>query len=231
MFTLSDVAIGYIMCRYVSTVNMKRYNFSMPTPKQYHHGNLRQALLDASLSLIREQGHGSFTLREVARLAGVSHTAAYRHFRDKQDLLAAIAQNGFLRLTAYLRKPAPKARTPLDRLQRAGIAYVEFALDHPEEFSVMFSLTLDAAADSEAKEAASGAFTALVEFVQAWKPAVTNQSLDVLTLARIAWVQVHGLAELARKNQIHGLRTRKEILAFAAVATGVLLHGLEFPSS
>jgi len=78
----------------------------MPKPRSYHHGNLKQALLDASLELIRKSGPGGFTLREVARMAGVSHNAPYRHFRDKEELLAELAAEGFRRLTAAMVKAA-----------------------------------------------------------------------------------------------------------------------------
>ena len=72
----------------------------MKPARSYHHGNLKHALLDASLALIRTVGPGAFTLREVARRAGVSHNAPYRHFRDKGELLAALAADGFDRLTS-----------------------------------------------------------------------------------------------------------------------------------
>src|SRR5437016_3468378 len=103
----------------------------MPRTKPYHHGDLRTALLEASLALIRQEGPHGFTLREVARRAGVSHTAPYRHFRDKDDLLAAIAENGFKRLTGMMRATLSNRRDPLRRLQNVGLAYVAFALDQP----------------------------------------------------------------------------------------------------
>ena len=113
----------------------------MAASKPYHHGYLRAALLDASLALIRKEGLHGFTLREVARRAGVSHAAPYRHFRNKNDLLAAIAEDGFNRFTAKMREAASKGDSPLERLQMAGIAYVQFGLDRPEEFEVVCSVT------------------------------------------------------------------------------------------
>ena len=88
----------------------------MRTPRSYHHGNLKQALLEASLNLIREVGPGAFTLREVARRAGVSHNAPYRHFRDKEELLAALAAEGFDRLTDAMTKAAESATERLGAL-------------------------------------------------------------------------------------------------------------------
>ena len=75
------------------------YNENVPAARPYHHGNLRQALLDAAIRLIAEVGPAGFTLREVARRAGVSHNAPYRHFQDRDDLMAAVAAQGFRELT------------------------------------------------------------------------------------------------------------------------------------
>src|SRR5579871_2133171 len=109
----------------------------MSRARPYHHGNLKQALLGAALELIAETGPRGFTLREAARRAGVSHNAPYRHFRDRDELLAAVATEGFDRLTKAMAGAARKVR-PLDRLRRSGIAYVDFALRWPQHFAVMF---------------------------------------------------------------------------------------------
>src|SRR5271166_2750989 len=98
---------------------------AMPRPRSYHHGNLKQALLEASLDIIRKAGPGAFTLREVARRAGVSHNAPYRHFRDKEALLAALAAEGFDRLTAAMAKAVESATSALERFRLAGRGYVE----------------------------------------------------------------------------------------------------------
>ena len=88
-------------------------NMNMSVKRSYHHGNLRKALLDAGVALIGEVGPKGFTIREVARRAGVSHNAPYRHFRDKDELLEAIALEGFGRLTAAMKKrSAAGARIP-----------------------------------------------------------------------------------------------------------------------
>src|ERR1035438_6082563 len=98
----------------------------MPKRRPYHHGSLKQTLLDASLALIRKSGPGGFTLREVARRAGVSHNAPYRHFRNKEELLAALAAEGFDRLTAAMAKAVEPATGCMDRIQASGRGYVEF---------------------------------------------------------------------------------------------------------
>src|ERR1700751_4159428 len=100
----------------------------MSKRKPYHHGNLREELLEAAISLIAEVGPTAFTLREVARRAGVSHNAPYRHFRHKDDLIASVAAEGYRELTDAMRRAAAKHPRAVDRLKHAGLAYIEFAL-------------------------------------------------------------------------------------------------------
>ena len=112
----------------------------MTRSEPYHHANLRKTLLDAAVTLIGEVGPRAFTLREVARRAGVSHNAPYRHFVSKDELLAEVAAEGFDRLTASMRKSMARATSPRERLQQCGCGYVAFALRWPQHFLVMFDL-------------------------------------------------------------------------------------------
>ena len=96
--------------------------------KPYHHGHLEETLLETAIQLIGEVGPAGFTLREVARRAGVSHNAPYRHFADREKLLAAVAAQGFRELTQAMRDATQGQAEPLDRLKVAGLAYIEFAL-------------------------------------------------------------------------------------------------------
>src|SRR5262249_49550866 len=106
----------------------------------YHHGDLKNGLIKVALELIAESGAESFTLREAARRLGVNHRAVYRLFEDKRSLLAAVAEQGFARLTEQGGKE--RARWPedqvIDRLLGMGVAYVRFAIAHPGHFLVMF---------------------------------------------------------------------------------------------
>jgi AcrR family transcriptional regulator len=201
------------------------HNRFMPARKPYHHGDLRTALLNASRTLIRKKGLDGFTLREVARRAGVSHNAPYRHFRDRDDLLAAIAEEGFNGLTARVRGAASKGTGPLDRLRMAGIAYVQFGLDRPEEFNVMFSIVPDPKSHPSAKAAADASFQSLLDLIAECQRAGLLARYDALTAARIAWAQVHGIAELARRRQF-AFRTREEIADFTAIAATALQTGI-----
>lgn len=198
----------------------------MNQSKPYHHGDLRGALLQASLELLRHPTPGGFTLREIARRAGVSHNAPYRHFRDKDDLLAAIAEQGFERLTAAMRSAAGKGQTPFQELQSAGIAYVEFAQAQPEHFSVMFSIDLRENRHVSAKAAADRCFAELVKLVVASRQAQSPRSVSPETAALVAWTQVHGIALLALRGQLR-FRGRREIREFAKLATEAIGRGLQ----
>jgi AcrR family transcriptional regulator len=200
----------------------------MAATKLYHHGNLRSALLDASLALIREEGLHGLKIREVARRAGVSHAAPYRHFRNRADLLAAIAEDGFNGLTAKIREAASKRDSPLDRLQMAGIAYVKFGLDRTEEFHVMFSVKLDPHIHASARAAAEASFAALLALVVDCQRAGLLKRYEPRTAARICWTHMHGITELATRRQF-GFRARKDVLNFTVIAIGALLTGIADP--
>src|ERR1700747_1070057 len=108
-------------------------------PRGYHHGNLKEALIRAALDLIAEKGTAGFTFAEAARFAGVSPAAPYRHFRDRDELMASVALRGFERFAAGLCRAwdngAPDAFTALERL---GKAYLDFAHNEPAFYSAMF---------------------------------------------------------------------------------------------
>ena len=109
----------------------------------YQHGNLREALVQAGLKLLSEGGVEGLSLRAAAQLAGVSHAAPYRHFKDKDALVAAIAEQGFRLLTASMRAElavldAGQAADPHQRLAAVGKGYVQFALQHPAYLRVIF---------------------------------------------------------------------------------------------
>src|SRR5260370_16465797 len=138
----------------------------MGTPKPYHHGNLRETLLQSAIRLIAEVGPTAFTLREVARQAGVSHNAPYRHFHDKDALLAAVAPQGYGELTDAMLEAAGRESNVLDRLEHAGLAYVSFALRRPEHFTVMFDAPFSKQTHPEAADAAERAFSVLLSLVK-----------------------------------------------------------------
>ena len=167
-----------------------------PLKSAYHHGDLRSALIEAGLAVLAEEGDpAALSLREAARRAGVSAMAPYRHFADKDALLAAIATIGFERLAAVLRV-ADAAAAPLAALRAQGVAYVAFACANPALFRLMFGAGAPAKAN-ELAAAANASFKLLADRVASIVP--PHEAVD-RTLAD--WSLVHGLAMLAVDGQL-----------------------------
>jgi AcrR family transcriptional regulator len=182
--------------------------------KPYHHGNLREALLAAAIRLIAEVGPTAFTLREVARRAGVSHNAPYRHFRDKDDLMAAVAAQGFRELTQAMLEAAAHQSDPLRRLKHSGVAYVTFALRRPEHFTVMFDAPSSKRKHPDSAQAAEQAFSTLLDFVKSCQKEGRLPSGSPLELALLAWSMVHGVAKLAITGRLP-YQSKADVLKFA----------------
>ena len=182
--------------------------------KPYHHGNLREALLESAIGLIAEVGPAGFTLRELARRAGVSHNAPYRHFRDRDALMAAVATQGFRELTHTMLRAADAKSGALDRLRRAGLAYIAFALRRPEHFAVMFDAPMAVKTHPDSAEAAEEAFGTLVNFVKKCQDEGRLTPGHPHQFALLAWSMVHGIAKLAITGRLP-YRSKAEILRFA----------------
>ena len=199
----------------------------MAKPRSYHHGNLKQALLKASLELIRKSGAGAFTLREVARMAGVSHNAPYRHFRDKEDLLAALAAEGFDLLTAAMVKAAGSASGAMERFRLSGRGYVEFALRYPQHFAVMFDAPWPRDPHHQCHgRRASGRLRTLVGYVEACQARGDSCRRETPGhFALLAWSMVHGVAKLAISGRLP-MTKAADVLNFTDTATGALTRGL-----
>lgn len=155
----------------------------------YHHGDLRAACLRAARELLEEDGSAGLSLRAVARRAGVSATAPYRHYADRDALVSAVAAEGYRELVESLATAHPDPRTP-DELASVAVAYVRFALDRPAMFRVMFAEPCDP--NSAERVAATAAISGYVRgIVQAAFPGT-----DPDALATAVWALVHGLAFL-----------------------------------
>jgi len=170
----------------------------------YHHGNLPSALVAAGLALVESRGVGALSLREVAASARVSATAVYRHFADKDALLAAIAAEGFAKLNAEFDAAvsAGGAQDPVSRLHALGSAYVRQALGHPGLFRLMFgSRQGSRARDARLNEEASRAYHTLEAAVAACIGGAANRkTISATTVA--AWSMVHGYAMLCLDGQL-----------------------------
>jgi AcrR family transcriptional regulator len=164
----------------------------------YHHGNLREALITAALELIARKGPAGFTFAEAARAAGVSAAAPYRHFRDRDALMADVARRGYelfeQRLTTAWDEGRP---APLAALDRMGRAYLAFAREEPAYFSAMFESGLPLDQHRDLHEAGDRAFSVLrtaCEAVVATLPASSRP--PALMLALHIWSLSHGIASL-----------------------------------
>ncbi len=183
--------------------------------KPYHHGHLREVLLQAAIRLIGEVGPAGFTLREVARRAGVSHNAPYRHFPDRESLLAAVAAQGFRELTLAMREASKQESGALEKLKRAGLAYIEFALRRPEHFAVMFDSPVTKDKTQGSAEAGEEAFGTLVTLVKGAQDEGRLAAGETLQLALLAWTMVHGIAKLATAKRLP-YKSKAQILNFAS---------------
>jgi AcrR family transcriptional regulator len=177
-----------------------------PRKKQaghYHHGDLRRALLQEALRTIQATGVEQLTLRAVGQTLGVSRTALYRHFSDKQALLAAVGREGFRTLREALTaawNEHGKGRTGFEAM---GNAYVRFAVAHPSHYRVMFGGFLESCAkDAEFVAEANGAFQVLVDSLADQQRAGIVRKDDPQLLGRFIWSVVHGIAMLAIDGQL-----------------------------
>jgi AcrR family transcriptional regulator len=168
-------------------------------PKRYHHGDLPRALLDSALRIVEAQGTDALTLRAVARLAGVSQAAPYRHFANKEAILAAVAEEGFRSLLAAIRQSVQACDdVPLARLRAVGIGYVTFATSHPSHFRVMFGRDLaDRSAFPALRQVADDTLAMVVGAIaDCQRAGLVRPEEPAADLALIAWSSVHGLSAL-----------------------------------
>lgn len=213
------------------------------TPKEgrYHHGHLRRALLDTALQLITERGVHSFTLREVARQAGVSHAAPYHHFADKSALIEALTVEGFESLTAVLHATALNRESgALEQLLAIGKAYVCFALEHRASFRLMFGLEVRpstiplppeaASVQSPIERAGLAAYQVLFDSIVACQQTGVIVAGDPTPLALTAWSTVHGLAILLLDGALNSIIPAPEspdaLGQVAEIVTRTLAAGL-----
>lgn len=191
-----------------------------PSRRTYHHGDLRRTLVATALQMIEEEDVAALTLREVARRAGVTHSAPYHHFATKADLLAALAEEGFrLLYTEQLQATAKLGADPVARLQALGVAYVKFAVGRPGHFRVMFRSNLGGWVDYPAVlEAAQLSFVLLTSTADEARR-VSGIDVDLIEFVLAAWSVVHGLATLwvdgplKRVTALTGERPIEEVAA------------------
>jgi AcrR family transcriptional regulator len=165
---------------------------------RYHHGNLREALIEAALDLIAERGPAGFTFAEVARLVGVSPAAPYRHFRDRNTLIAEIARRGFQQFEAELARAWNDGRPePLGALVNCGRAYLAFARQQPAYYSAMFEAGPPPETDIDLVQAGERAFAVLGRAAETlWAKEPKGYRPPPRMVALHIWSLSHGIASL-----------------------------------
>jgi AcrR family transcriptional regulator len=200
-------------------------------PRGYHHGNLKEALVRAALALIAEKGPAGFTFAEAARWAGVSPAAPYRHFRDRDELMADVARRGFDLFESALKKAWDEGRPdPSTAFDRVGRAYLAFAKSEPAYYSAMFEAGIPLDADAELRAAGDRAFGVLrgaTEVLVATMP--PKQRPPVMMMALHVWALSHGIASLFGRGD--AARRSLPMTPEELLEAGVLLYlrGLGVP--
>jgi AcrR family transcriptional regulator len=204
-----------------------------PDRKGYHHGNLKEALVEAARRFIAERGLGGFTLADAARLVGVTPAAPYRHFQGREALLGEVASRGFTLLAERLGRAVRGGGTPLERFTRMGEAYLAFAEEEPGYYAAMFA---PRGADEPPSgpwgpppgagepPRPSGAFALLVEALTRTFPDGFG-GIDPRFIALEVWALSHGIATLDAAGQLPkgpGLPDKYELLRAGVLA---LVHG------
>ncbi len=175
------------------------------TQSPYHHGDLRSALIDAALDIINELGPQSLSIREVARRTGVSHSAPYRHFADRDALIVAVVERGFeLMEETFDRLKAETSRDSTDQFVATGLAYVAFAFNHPAYYRVMFSGDLLVTSQS-LRHTSAAIFATLVSNIETCQQTGVVRSGDPKMMAIALWSTVHGFVTLANENRLTDL--------------------------
>jgi AcrR family transcriptional regulator len=195
----------------------------------YHHGHLREALIDAAHQLITRHGADGFTLADACRTAGVSTAAPYRHFADRDALLDAVTAKAFELLTERLtaaRDAHPKGS--IEAIVAMGQAYVGFAADEPPLFHLMWGRHLELRANSADTQAAGGrCFGALLDAVTAYREAAgIGAARDTLSIAVPLWTHVHGTASLVLGRNLEAVAPSVDVDRMVESTTRAFLAGV-----
>jgi AcrR family transcriptional regulator len=192
----------------------------------YHHGDLKRALVEAAIAIVRERGAEAFTLREAARRVGVTHRAAYRHFEDKTAVLAAVAEQGYRelgdRMHAERERVAPDVRAELLAMSRA---YVAFAVGQPAHFHVMFGPSVVEGGTFRSMEAEARRALALImgTFERGFAEGLLKPELGQ-DAAVALWSSIHGFASLVLTRRV---RVKKALLgSYTDTVIGPTIEGL-----
>ena len=190
----------------------------------YHHGDLRSALLAAALEIIEDTGPQGLTIREVARRAGVSHAAPYRHFADKDELILSVVEQGFdLLQESMLAEKRAAGPDPVEQFAASGMAYLDFAMRYPAYYRVMFSGDLlNSTGHESLRHTSTHFFQQMINDIKSCQEMGIVREGDPLLQAISIVSTVHGYVSLANDNRIDhlvgGEYTGREIQDFVMSA-------------
>ncbi len=201
-----------------------------PEPKRknaYHHGALRQALIAAALDAIERDGVSEVSLRALARSLGVSPRAPYRHFASKEELLAAVAVEGFRMSAEFTAARLAKSADPVERLRIAVESYILFAAEHPARFRVMYAphATVQESAPELLHVRAEG-HSEMMRMIRAAQESGALRGGDPMQLGLGLWSMMHGLAVLITEGQLGRFDRPVEVARLARLVTDLLFEGL-----
>ncbi|TNE88487.1 MAG: TetR family transcriptional regulator [Deltaproteobacteria bacterium] len=197
----------------------------MKRKSSYHHGDLRSALIDATVALVAEEGVEGVTLRKVARAAGVTAPAAYHHFSSKDHLLVAGAEQGFQGWLSALSQ-LPDEGSALDRLIALGRSYIRFATTHPAHYRLMFGAHMRAVED--VGELAPSGRMSLMRLMSLGEAVAEELGppLDARRVSQVGWATVAGVVALVNERELEDEMTPDEVEALGEEALMVLRLGL-----
>ena len=170
---------------------------------KYHHGNLKEALIESACSVCECEGHENMSLRSIAKNANVSQTAPYRHFKTKQDLLSEVAKRGFIELKNALINAADNtkiAEDPQEKFLDMGLAYLNFGLNKQNTYDLMNGPECPKDDYPELKTEAQETFAILITAIVELKPRINETELEMMSIKH--WATLHGLVSLLRNKDM-----------------------------
>jgi AcrR family transcriptional regulator len=177
----------------------------LAAPRPYHHGDLSRALIHAGRRILEAEGPSALSLRAVAREAGVSPAAPYHHFKDKCDLMEAVAHEGWMELSSAIAEARAHAPNPIQALTSIGVAYVCFARENPALYRIMYRSACDKESmPDHAKNEDSGYRHVREALIEAGADPTDEHELELATIA--AWCAAHGVAEMAGFKEFEPLK-------------------------
>ena len=206
--------------------SVPRKKTRIPKPQGYHHGDLHRALLMAARQMVEDGGAQALTLRGAAQKAGVSAAAPYRHFEDRDALLAAVITEGFDELTAATEAARTAASDPVSAYLAVGEAYLGFAATHPSLYRLMFGIDCHKPSYPELLQAGQRAFGVVLKAARECSAAGLTGERPAEHIALAGWSMVHGLASL-HVDGVLGLVLPVPLPDAAAALFAILTDGVK----